>query len=84
MLTAVEAREITDNGDKYIEVKEKIEKLSPVIEERAEQGYNYIVVFVLPEVENLYTHVLKRLGYKIEKKLNMEYLEYYYIYKISW
>ena len=84
MLTAAEAREITDNGDKYTDVKEKIEKLSPVIEERAEQGYNYIVIFVSPEVENLYTHVLKRLGYKIEKKLNIKYLEYYYIYRISW
>lgn len=84
MITAAEAREITNNGDKYTDVKEKIEKLSPVIEERAEQGYNYIVIFVSPEVENLYTHVLKRLGYKIEKKLNIKYLEYYYIYKISW
>lgn len=84
MITAVEAREITNNGDKYTDVKEKIEKLSPVIEERAEQGYNYIVIFISPEVENLYTHVLKRLGYKIEKKLNIKYLEYYYIYRISW
>lgn len=84
MITAAEAHEITNNGDKYTDVKEKIEKLSPVIEERAEQGYNYIVIFVSPEVENLYTHVLKRLGYKIEKKLNIRYLEYYYIYKISW
>lgn len=84
MITAAEAREITNNGDKYTDVKEKIEKLSPVIEERAEQGYNYIVIFISPEIENLYTHVLKRLGYKIEKKLNIKYLEYYYIYKISW
>lgn len=84
MITAAEAREITNNGDKYIDVKEKIEKLSLVIEGRAEQGYNHIMIFVSPEVENLYTHILKRLGYKIEKKLNMEYLEYYYIYKISW
>jgi len=84
MISAAEAREITNNGDKYTDVKEKIEKLSPVIEERAEQGYNYIVIFISPEVENLYTHVLKRLGYKIEKKLNIKYLEYYYIYRISW
>lgn len=84
MITAAEAREITNNGDKYIDVKEKIEKLSSVIEERAEQGYNYIVIFVSPEVENLYTHILKRLGYKIEKKLDIKYLEYYYIYSISW
>ncbi len=84
MITAAEAREITGNGDKYAAVKEKIEKLSPVIEERAEQGYDYIVVFISPEAENLYTHVLKRLGYKIEKELSVRYLEYYYIYEISW
>ena len=84
MITAAEAREITNNGDKYTDVKEKIEKLSPVIEERAEQGYSYIVVFISPEVENLYVYVLKRFGYKIEKKSNIKYLGYYHIYSICW
>ena len=83
MLTAVDARKITNNSDKYISVEEKIEKLSLVIEEKAKQGYSYIVVFVSPEIENLYIHVLKHLGYKVEK-LNIKYLEYYHIYKVSW
>jgi hypothetical protein len=84
MISAANAREITDNTDKYIDIKKKIEGLSPIIEKRAEQGYDYIVIFVSPESENLYTHVLERFGYKVERKPNIRYLGYYYICKISW
>ena len=83
MITAAEAREITNNSDKYIRIKEKVERLSLAIEERAEQGYSHIVVLVLPEDENLYTNILKRLGYKVEK----QYCDLYKVsdlYKISW
>lgn len=69
VLTAKEACEITNDLNSRMKAKEKIESLSPWIEEQALKGKNYLLFSIKHlELEDLIVQELKDLGYEVFKQ----------------
>lgn len=82
MLTAKEAREITNDSVSRVRAKEKVEELSPWIKEQALKGKDHLLFTVKPlELEDFIVQELKNLGYGVEQSF---YLYKYPMYTIYW
>ena len=69
MLTAAEARAITNDSNNRMKAKEKIEELSPWIKEQALKGKDYLLFIVQHlELEDFIVQELKNLGYEVIKQ----------------
>lgn len=69
MLTAAQAREITNDSDSRIKAKEKVEKLSPWIKGQALKGKDHLLFSIQSlELEDFIVQELKSLGYEIIKQ----------------
>ena len=69
MLTAAQAREITDDSVSRAKAKEMIEKLSPRIKEQALKGKSYLLFFIEHlELEDFIVQEFKNLGYEVVKQ----------------
>lgn len=69
MLTAVDARRLANDFERRKQAKEKIESLSPWIEEQALKGKNYLLFSIKHlELEDLIVQELKDLGYEVFKQ----------------
>ena len=83
MLTAAQAREITNDSASRAEAKERIGKLSPRIKEQALKGKDHLLFVVQHlELEDFMVQEFKNLGYKVVKQ------EFWYkgypVYAICW
>ena len=83
MLTASEARKITDDSVSRAKAKEIVEKLSPWIKQQALKGKDHLLSTVEhPELEDFIVQEFKNLGYEVVKQ------EFWYkgypVYLISW
>lgn len=84
MITAAEARAITNNRENYEQVRECIEKLSPHIKAQALIGNRYLFFFIDHlELEDLITAKLKDLGYEVFKEKS-RYMGCPAYYTIRW
>ena len=69
VLTAVDARRLANDFERRKQAKEKIESLSPWIEEQALKGKNYLLFSIKHlELEDLIVQELKDLGYEVFKQ----------------
>ena len=69
MLTAAQAREITDDSVSRAKAKEMIEKLSPWIKEQALKGKDHLLFFIEHlELEDFIVQEFKNLGYEAVKQ----------------
>lgn len=83
MLTASEARKITDDSVSRAKAKEEVEKLSRWIKEQALKGKDHLLFIVEHlELEDFMVQEFKDLGYEVVKQ------EFWYrgcpVYLISW
>lgn len=84
MLTAMEAREITDNNNNRQKAKENVEKLSYYIKERALEGEDYLLFFLEHvELKDFMLQEFRDLGYIVER-VGRLYYEGYPLYRINW
>ena len=83
MLTAAEAREITNDFVSRTKAKESVEKLSPWIKEQALKGEDHLLFIVEHlELEDFMVQEFKDLGYKIVKQ--KFWIDYCPVYIICW
>ena len=69
MISAAEARQITDDSDSRMKARENIEKLSPWIKQQALKGKDYLLFIVEHlELEDFMVQELKNLGYEVVKQ----------------
>lgn len=69
MLTAAQAREITDDSVSRAKAREKVEKLSPWIKEQALKGKDHLLFTVQHlELEDFIVQEFKNLGYGVIKQ----------------
>lgn len=69
MLTAAQAREITDSFVSRAKAKERVEKLSPWIKEQALKGKNHLLFTIQHlELEDFMVQEFKNLGYGVVKQ----------------
>lgn len=69
MITAKEARKITDDSVSRVKAKEEAEKLSSWIKEQALKGKDYLLFTVQPlELEDFIVQEFKNLGYEVVKQ----------------
>lgn len=83
MISAAEAREITDDSVSRAKAKEKVEKLSLWIKEQALKGKDHLLFTIEhSELEDFMVQEFKDLGYEIVKQ-NF-WMHGYPIYEIHW
>lgn len=69
MITAAEARKITDDSVSRVKAKEKVEELSLWIKEQALKGKDYLLFTAQPlELEDFIVQEFKDLGYEVIKQ----------------
>lgn len=83
MISAAEAREITNDSVSRVKAKEKVEKLSPWIKEQALKGKDHLLFTVQSlELEDFIVQEFKDLGYEIVKQ--EFWMDGCPVYAISW
>jgi len=81
MISAAEARKITNDSVSRIKAKEKVEKLSPWIKEQALEGKDHLLFVVKQlELEDFIVQELKNLGYGVEQSFYLYKCPMYTIY----
>lgn len=69
MISAAEARKITDDSVSRERAKENVEKLSPWIKEQALKGKDYLLFTIQHlELEDFMVQEFKNLGYEVVKQ----------------
>jgi hypothetical protein len=83
MITAAEAREITNDSVSRTKAKENVEKLSPWIKEQALKGKDHLLFVVEHlELEDFMVQEFKDLGYEIVKQ--KFWMHHCPVYMINW